>query len=110
MLAVLPNDWKRLAPISLPREQPVTQFVIDRAFAQAAFFKPLGYFSNRIARRQSVDDRRINRHPIADKSDWIFIARRLDNLPNRQIEFARKLQIALIVRRHGLNCTGAVAE
>ncbi len=37
---LFPNDRKRLAPITLPAEQPIAQLIIDGAFANAAGFEP----------------------------------------------------------------------
>src|SRR5215475_3647506 len=110
MFAILPNDWERLAPITLTRKKPVAQFVIDRALAEAALFQPLRDFSNRVARLQPINNRRIDRNAVADESDRIFVARRLNDLADRQIEFAREFQVALVVRGNGLNSTGAVAQ
>jgi hypothetical protein len=69
MFAVLPNDRERLAPVSLTREKPVAQFVIDRALALAAFFQPGGDFLFRLGARQAVDDRRINGDAFAGESN-----------------------------------------
>src|SRR5215831_14867938 len=110
MLAVLPNNWERLAPITLPRKKPVSQFVIDRSFAKAAFLQPFSDLSNCRTRRKSVENWRIDRNAIPNESDWILVARRLNNLPNRQIKFASKLEIALIVGGNSLDRAGAVAE
>ena len=32
---LLPNNRERLAPVTLPAEQPVAEFVVDRFFAEA---------------------------------------------------------------------------
>src|SRR5262249_38589873 len=51
MVCGLPNNWKRVAPVSLTREQTITQFVIDCMFAKAAFFKPRGDLLFRLTAR-----------------------------------------------------------
>src|ERR1041384_733542 len=109
-LALSPPDWERLAPIALPRKKPVAEFIIDRALAEAALFQPLGDFSKRVTRWESIDNRRIDCDPVADESDRIFVPRRLNNLAHRQIELAREFQIALVMGRNSLNCAGAVTE
>jgi len=40
MFPTFPNNRERFAPISLTREQPISEFVSDRAFSMAAFFQP----------------------------------------------------------------------
>src|ERR1051326_6202171 len=91
---LLPNDGEGFAPITLARKEPVAQFVIDRALTETAFLQPRRNFSNRLTRLQPVDDRRIDRNAVANESDRILARRRLNNLSNRQIEFARKFEVA----------------
>ena len=55
MLPVLPNNREWLAPITLTRKQPIAQFVIDRAFAEATLFQPFRDFLFRFRCRKSVD-------------------------------------------------------
>ena len=105
-----PDDRERLAPIPLPRKKPVAQFVVDRAFAEAAFFQPLGDLANRFARWKTVNDWRVDRDAVADKPNRFFSGRWLNNLANWQIKFARKFEIALVVRRHGHDRAGAISE
>src|SRR5581483_5822492 len=109
MMSILPNDRERLAPISLPREKPVAQFVIDGALPETAFLQPRRDFANRLARRKPVNNRRVDRDSITDKSDRIFITGRLHNRANRQVEFAREFEIAFVMRGDGLDSAGAVA-
>src|SRR5581483_1039242 len=84
-------------------KQPIAQLVINRAFAKSALLQPCRNFSNRFARVEPIDDRRIDRDAVADKPNWIFVARRLNNLSNWQMELPRELEIAFVVRRHRLN-------
>src|SRR5689334_19981694 len=123
MFSLLPNDWKWLTPITLARKQPVPQFVIDRAFAKAAFFEPRCNFADRVGRLQPINDWRIDRDTITDEYGGIgllpmghrleadaTILRWLYNFADRKIELAREFEIAFVVRRDGLNRTRAVAE
>ena len=72
VLAVLPDDRERLAPVALPGEEPVAQFVIDRAPAEALLFQPGGDLALRLRSRQAVDQRRIDRDAFADETDGGF--------------------------------------
>src|SRR5436305_9578519 len=108
MFPIAPDNRERFAPVSLPREKPVAQFVIDRAFALAALLQPRSDFLFRVRGRQSVDDRRINRNALADESGRRPIARWLDNFNNRQIEFIREFKIALVMRRYSANRARAI--
>ena len=110
VLSVLPNNGQRLAPITLPRKQPVAQLVIDRTFSGAVLLKPFGDFLFRFRTWQAINYRRVDRNSFADKSNRIFVSRRLHHFPDRQIEFSSKLQIALIVGRYAHDCTCAVTE
>src|SRR5262249_48181238 len=96
----LPDDWKRLTPISLSREEPVAQFVIDRALALSALFQPFCDFLFRFRARQTVDDRRIDSCPFANKSEGRLVSQRSDNFDDRQIELAGEFKIAFVVRGH----------
>src|SRR5947209_16393261 len=122
MLPILPDNWKRLAPIPLTGKQPVAQFVIDRAFAEAAFFQPRRDLSDRLVRRKAVDNWRIDGGPMTDKRPGIgtlrltrrldrgaAFARRLNDLPNRQIKLAREFEIAFVMRGNSLDRASAVA-
>src|SRR6266700_7183280 len=110
MLFIFPNDRKRFAPITLPGKQPIAQFVIHFAPAMAVFLEPANHFRFRFPSRQPVDDRRIYRDAVADKSGGQFVAGWLDYIDNFQPELARELEIARIMRRHAHDRAGAVTE
>src|SRR5438128_5357813 len=103
MLSVLPNNRERFAPITLTRKQPVAEFVIDRAFAEAAFFQPCRDFPDRLSRWQAINNRRIDCDPLADESNRIFAAQWLHHFANGQMEFSRKLKIAFVMSGHAHN-------
>jgi len=89
----LPDNRKRLAPITLPGKKPVAQFVIDCALAPIAFFQPGRDFANRFTGQESVNDWRVDRNSIADEPDRLFAPWRLNNLSNGKIELAGKFEI-----------------
>ena len=70
----------------------------------------MGDFLFGFRRWQAVDYGRVDRNPFTDKSDRFFIARRLHDYADRQIEFSSKLQIALVVRGHAHDCARAVTK
>ena len=69
MPAILPDDRKRFAPVTLARKKPVAQFVIDRALALTPFLQPRRDFLFRFRRRQAIDERRIDGDAFADESN-----------------------------------------
>ncbi len=67
MFAVAPDDRERLAPISLPRKEPVAQLVINRAPAEAPLFQRGDDRLLRGGGRQPVDERRVGGKAFASK-------------------------------------------
>jgi hypothetical protein len=109
-----PDNRERLAPITLPAEQPVAQLEVDRSFAEFFGFEPAGDFLFRVGCRQTGDGNfrsgRIHRSAIVHKPVPIgFRIGRLDDLNNWQIEFGGKLEVACVVRWHGHDGAGTVA-
>src|ERR1700674_4421225 len=99
MFAIAPDDRKRFAPIALPREKPVAQFVIRRAPAPGVFFQPGGYFLLGRFSRQAVEERRIDRGAVVDIADGFLngFPRSLDDRNDSQPELLCEFQIARVV-------------
>src|SRR5713101_6065249 len=100
MLSVLPNNRERFAPISLTREQPVAQSVIDRVLAVIVLFQPSDDLLFRWLCRQTVYDGRVDCDSVADESNRIFATQRSHHFANRQIELSRELEIAFVMSGH----------
>ena len=104
------DDGEGLAPVALPGEQPIAQFVLDRPAAGTIGLEPL-------------DDRRLgvlHRHPVEESGvhqrsvtrvrllgDTLF---RTDNLDDLQTERRRELVVAGVVGRHRHDGAGAVTD
>src|SRR4030088_1605891 len=69
MFSIFPNNWERLAPITLPRKKPVAQFVTNTRSAVTALLQPRDDFLLRLRCRQSIDHRRVDREPVSEKTD-----------------------------------------
>jgi hypothetical protein len=69
MFSLAPDNWKRLAPITLPGEKPVAQLIADIAAAVTVLFQPLQHFRLRFRRWQAIDDRGINRDAVVEEAD-----------------------------------------
>src|SRR5436190_11729045 len=112
MLSVLPDDRERLAPVALPGEEPVPQFIAHVGAANAVLLQPGQDFLLRLGRWQAVYDWRIERHSILEKTDRFFggFSRRLDYRHDLHSERARKFQVALVVTRHSHDRAGAVSH
>ena len=135
---LLPNDRERLAPIPLPAEEPVAEFVVDRALAQAFGFEPIGDFPFGFRRGQSIERnlrvRRIDVHTLVDERrfEWsagllthstfrcrtccgsgeprsAAVAGRYD-LDNFQAEPGSEFEVARVVSRNRHDCARAVAR
>src|SRR3954469_1591172 len=95
----LPDNGKRFAPVTLPREKPVAQLVGRRAFAMSSFLEPPDNFLFCFRSRQSVHQRRVDGHAVAEKADRFLRSPvgRLHDRQNWQIELAGELEIPLVV-------------
>ena len=98
--ALIPNDRKRLAPVALPAEQPIAQFVIDRPLSKRFRLKPSGRFRLGLGGWQAIEKTGVHRNAHAGEAKRLFAFRRLDDNLDRQLEFLRKLQIARVVCRY----------
>src|SRR4051794_17206751 len=108
MLSVLPNDRERLAPVTLPREEPVAQFEANVAAALAVLFQPVDHLRLRRSCPQTVDLWRIDGEPVAREANKrrhaarvfsAFAAPRFlrEHFAHRQIKLLRELEITLVV-------------
>ena len=104
------HDRNRLAPVPLPREQPVAQLVLHRRFAEALFFEPRGDLLLGFGRRKAGDEAAVDGDAIAGEAVRIDAFGRLDNGANLQAKLLGEFEIARVVRGHGHDRAGAVAH
>src|SRR5207253_4328072 len=101
----------RSSPVTLPRDQPVAQAVLDRALADSLRLQPVTDPVERHARLRAVELTAVHHHTGPEvrlaqpalRSGW-----GRDDLANRKVVTARELEVALVVRRHGHDRAGAV--
>ena len=121
MLPILPDDRKRLAPIPLPAEEPVAQFVVHGLFAEALRFEQARDFRLGVGGREAVERAAVHGETLARETcERLAGARGFvahahargggDDLADGQGKLARKLPVALVVRGHRHDRAGAVAE
>ena len=122
------DDRERLAPVALPAEQPVAQLVGDRGFAGAHLLEPpddavLGVGHGQAVERHLVVGRR-HADAVAGVGLGPLGRGRVGRQPTRleprigrthhagdgELEFVGELEVALVVRRHRHDRTGAVAH
>ena len=118
------HNRNRLAPVPLPREQPVAQLVLHRRLAEALRFEPCGDLLLGFGRRQAGDEagvtgrRRECRLYRMEAASWTIPRRsrligtrtagqRLRRLAARTSSRTRS---RAVVRRHGHDRAGAVAH
>ena len=122
--AVLPvDDRERLAPVALAGEEPVAQLVLRLGLPDALLGEPLDHRLARVVDREAgkearrdhdarrnVGKRRVRRvrHGIHRSVLRRVGIRRGDDLHDRQVEDLRKVEVALVVRRHGHDRARAV--
>src|SRR4030095_4577286 len=111
----LPNEGKRLAPIALPAEKPVAQFVIHRFLADALFLEPfrnatLGFGSGKAVQRD-VRIGRVDGDSFIGKPPPIGLwLRWLNHLDDAQLELEREFKIPLVMPWHGHDRARAIGS
>ncbi len=120
--AIFPHDGKGLAPVALPRKEPVAQLEIDRLAGQAAAGELADDLRLGVRRGQAVERTGMNGVTFADKGlERLRFARARtsaqpqrgrggDHGANRQRVLPGKFPIAFIVRRHRHDRARAVAN
>ena len=111
------HDRKRLAPIALTREQPITQTVIHPHCADPSLLKPRNHDALRIESCEPVER---NRRSIRTVYRTTLTTRRrvagvrnasdLHHLHDGQRESTGKIEVALVVGWHRHNCASAVTH
>ena len=108
MASVFPDNGKRFAPVALAGEEPVAEFVINRAAAQGVFFQPGDHLFLRFGCGQSVEKTGVHREAFAGEAGrgiCILLMRFFhsapfqitetslrrigENVPNLSVEFLR---------------------
>ena len=123
---VVVDDRERLAPVALTAEEPVPQLVVDGRLPEPAGHQPAGDRGLRRGDAETVERDlgvgRAHRDPVADERVGprrrVRVAGaleqprsgRADHARDGQVELARELEVALVVRRHGHDRTGPVAH
>jgi len=105
-----PDDGEWFAPVTLAREEPVAELVVDRGLADAlrsevggdAF---LGIVPIKAGMRTGVDQLAIGK----ERQRLVGLAG-VDDLDDRKVELLREIVVAVIVRGHGHDRAGAVAH
>src|SRR6185437_3400897 len=111
------NQWDRTTPIALPRNPPVTQPPLHAAPAALGALELRGDGRDRLLRRQAAELLGVDQYSFLGVlglplvSDLcIGAAARAHHGADRQPVAARKLKVALIVRRHAHDRALAVAH
>src|SRR5579875_734760 len=120
------QDGEWFAPVALPTEQPIAQFVVDASAAQTALLKPCYDAAFELGCGQPVEGTGVNRRPLAYKrimdltvlcigQGGFVLARlialwRLHHVTDRQIESTGKLPITQVMCRHSHDRSSAVAS
>ena len=103
----IPNDGEWLAPVSLPREEPVAELVIDGAAARSRRFEPFDHLLFAVFDVGAVDEPRIDMDAVA-RIGFAFDVAAFDDLDDGQIERFGEFVVARIVCRNAHNRPGAV--
>ena len=106
--ALVPDDRKRLTPVSLSTEQPVAQLVVDRPLAKRLLLEPGGDPALGLRCRHAIEKAGIHRSADPSEAKRLFALRRLHHHLDRQLEFLGKLQVTRVVRRHSHDGASAV--
>ncbi len=114
----LVEDGERLAPESLPAEEPVAELVVDRLPADAVIGQPSGdplleLLGGEAVELAGVNGDAVGRVDLAAGEDLLCffpgdVVPRLDDGGDRKVVFDGELEVALVVGRHGHDGAGAV--
>ncbi len=124
---VVVDDRERLTPVALPAEQPVAQLVRDRGLPDLGALQPFGDDALGLGDAQPVERYLLVRRVLCDTVGNIRlrprsrvvrvgvvlgqpVVVRTDDGDDRQFELAGELEVALVVRGHGHDRTGAVTH
>src|SRR5690606_14623872 len=109
-LAVDEYDRERLAPVALPREEPVAELVVDLAAAFAVRLEPVDHLRLRVGDGAAVEEPAVDDPAVARVGAAWDAWRRLGRADDRQPVRARELVVALVLRGHGHDGPCAVAR
>ena len=56
MMAVAPDNWERLSPVTLPAEEPVTQLEINSSLPSLLFLQPIDDLGRGFRRWQATNE------------------------------------------------------
>ncbi len=120
VLVQLVQDRKRLAPEALAAEEPVAELVVDGVSANAILGQHRGDPLLEFGCRKTVIDGRVHGLAVAGETalacqDFFTLAprkciARIDHCGDWQSELPSEFEIPLVVRRHGHDRAGAVAN
>ena len=113
-VVLVEHDRERLAPVALPREQPVVQLVGHGLVAGATVGQPgrdgaLGAIDGEVVQRDLVVGA-VDGRSLTDVGLALPALRRLDGADDRQSERLREVPVALVLAGHGHDGPGAVAH
>ena len=99
------DDRDRAAPVALAREAPVAQAVVDREAPTTFGREPLDDPAAALGRGEAVELTGVDEHLALRVLDvrpaLVHLVRRADDVPDREIERRREVEIALVVGRNG---------
>ena len=100
--ALAVDDRDRATPVALAREQPVAQAVVDRHVALALAVQPGDDRLQRLAVGQPVElGVGVHQRAVAGVRLGLDVVAARDDLADRQVELARELVVARVVRGDG---------
>ena len=105
------QDRERLAPESLPTEEPVAELVVDRRPAEASLFKIVGHPRDKSPRVEASVGPRRDRHAVAGEE---FARReggaigRLHHRDHVEAERFGEFKVAVVMRGHRHDRAGAI--
>ena len=116
---LIPDDREGFTPVALAGEEPVTQAVGDGSASQSAFFQPGGHRGFRGRLVESVQGNAVvsgvHGHAVARVGALgevvsVGVCGITDGSDDVEVEAARELPVAVVVRGHGHDRAGSVVH
>ena len=109
------NNWNRLTPVSLTREYPVTELIINLCITNSLFCKEFNHLFLSFFNFKSINEIRIDKHTCCYICKCCLININFFtilgyNLNNRQIKLLGKLPVSFIMCRNSHDSTCTIAH
>jgi len=104
------QDREWFAPVALPAEEPVAQFVRHRALAFALGFQPLNHGGLGFTHAEAIQEFRVDGGAISGECLAVEVFWRLNGADDRQVEHFSERPIPLILSGYGHDGSRTVAH